>query len=150
MIGLVQRVSQASVTVQGEVIGQIDKGLLVLVCAQPQDTPATADKFLAKVLKMRIFADNDDKMNRSVQDIDGIGGAGGLLLVSQFTLAADISSGNRPGFKAAAAPELAKSLFDYLVEQAKVLHPQVQTGRFATDMQVALVNDGPVTIPMVI
>jgi D-aminoacyl-tRNA deacylase len=150
LIGLIQRVSQASVSVQGEVIGRIDKGLLVLVCAQPQDTPASADKFLSKVLKMRIFADDDDKMNRSVQDIDGAGGAGGLLLVSQFTLAADLSSGNRPGFKAAAAPDLAKYLFDYLVGQAKVLHPDVQTGRFATNMQVALVNDGPITIPMMV
>ena len=150
MIGLIQRVSQASVSVEGQVIGQIGKGLLVLVCAQPQDTPASTERFLAKVLKLRIFADENDKMNRSVQDIDGQGTPGGLLLVSQFTLAADVSGGNRPSFTAAAKPELARPLFDALVELAKAQHPIVQTGRFATDMQVALVNDGPITIPMVI
>lgn len=150
MIGLVQRVSQASVTVEGQVIGEIGKGLLVLVCAQPQDTEATADKFLAKLLKLRIFADDDDKMNRSVQDLDGNGLAGGLLLVSQFTLAADLAGGNRPSFKNAAPPEQARSLFDYLVARARQQHPIVQTGRFATDMKVALVNDGPITIPMFI
>ncbi len=148
MIGLIQRVSQASVSVEGQVIGQIGKGLLVLVCAQPQDSPASTERFLAKVLKLRIFADENDKMNRSVQDIDGQGTAGGLLLVSQFTLAADVSGGNRPSFTAAAKPELARPLFDALVELAKAQHPIVQTGRFATDMQVALVNDGPITIPL--
>lgn len=137
-------------TVQGQVIGEIGRGLLVLVCAQPQDTEATADKFLAKILKLRIFADDDDKMNRSVQDLDGQGTSGGLLLVSQFTLAADVSAGNRPGFKNAAPPEQARVLFDYLVAQARRLHPIVQTGRFATDMKVALINDGPITIPMVV
>jgi D-tyrosyl-tRNA(Tyr) deacylase len=148
LIGLIQRVSQASVSVEGQVIGQIGKGLLVLVCAQPQDSPASTERFLAKVLKLRIFADENDKMNRSVQDIDGQGTAGGLLLVSQFTLAADVSGGNRPSFTAAAKPELARPLFDALVELAKAQHPIVQTGRFATDMQVALVNDGPITIPL--
>ena len=148
MIGLIQRVSQASVSVEGQVIGQIGKGLLVLVCAQPQDSPASTERFLAKVLKLRIVADENDKMNRSVQDIDGQGTAGGLLLVSQFTLAADVSGGNRPSFTAAAKPELARPLFDALVELAKAQHPIVQTGRFATDMQVALVNDGPITIPL--
>ncbi len=150
MIGLVQRVRQASVTVQGEVIGQIGQGLLVLVCAQPADTEASAERFLAKVLKRRIFADDNDKMNRSVQDLDGKGTPGGLLLVSQFTLAADISGGNRPSFTAAAPPAQAKALFDHLIARAQALHPIVQTGRFATDMQVALVNDGPITIPMVV
>ena len=149
MIAVLQRVSQASVTVDGQVIGTIGQGLLVLVCAQPQDTEATADKFLAKILKLRIFADDDDKMNRSVQDLDGKGAPGGLLLVSQFTLAADLRAGNRPGFKNAAPPEQARALFDYLVEQARTLHPIVQTGRFATDMKVALINDGPITIPVV-
>lgn len=150
MIAVLQRVSQASVTVEGQVIGEIGKGLLALVCAQPQDTQATADKFLAKILKLRIFADEADKMNRSVQDLDGKGLAGGLLLVSQFTLAADLTGGNRPSFKNAAPPEQARALFDYLVAQARVAHPIVQTGRFATEMKVALVNDGPITIPMVV
>jgi D-tyrosyl-tRNA(Tyr) deacylase len=143
-------VSQASVTVDGQVIGEIGKGLLVLVCAQPQDTQATADKFLVKILKLRIFADDQDKMNRSVQDLDGKGSPGGLLLVSQFTLAADLSAGNRPGFKNAAPPDLARALFDYLVDQARTQHPIVQTGRFATDMKVALINDGPITIPLLV
>ena len=143
MIGLLQRVREARVEVAGEIVGRIGPGLLALVCAEQGDSEAQADKLLAKMLKLRIFSDEAGKMNRSVQDIGG-----GLLLVSQFTLAADTSSGNRPGFSQAAAPDEGRRLFDYVVERARALHPVVQTGRFATEMQVHLVNDGPVTIPM--
>jgi D-tyrosyl-tRNA(Tyr) deacylase len=143
MIAVLQRVSQASVRVDGEVIGQIGAGLLVLLCAEKGDAEAVADKMLAKILKLRIFGDAAGKMNWSVQDV-----AGGLLVVSQFTLAADVSSGTRPGFSGAAPPEDARRLYDYFVAQAQKVHPVVQSGRFAADMQVALVNDGPITIPM--
>jgi D-aminoacyl-tRNA deacylase len=148
MLALVQRVRRAQVTVDEAVVGKIDRGLLVLVCAEQGDTEAQADKLLAKLLKLRIFSDAEGKMNRSVQDLDGAGLHGGLLIVSQFTLAADTSGGNRPSFKAAAAPEDGRRLYDYVVAQARVAHPIVQTGIFAADMQVELVNDGPVTIPM--
>ena len=140
---LLQRVREARVEVDGEVIGAIDQGLLALVCAERGDSEAQADKLLAKMLKLRIFSDPAGKMNLSVQDIGG-----GLLLVSQFTLAADTSSGNRPGFSGAAAPDEGRRLYDYFVERARAAHPVVATGRFAADMQVHLVNDGPVTIPM--
>ena len=143
MIALLQRVREARVVVNGQTIGDIGNGLLVLVCAERGDTDAHADRLLAKVLKLRIFSDEQGKMNRSVQDVGG-----GLLIVSQFTLAADTSSGNRPGFSSAAAPDEGKRLYDYLVEQARAQHPTVQTGQFAADMQVHLVNDGPVTIPL--
>lgn len=143
MMSVVQRVRQARVEVAGQVVGAIDHGLLVLVCAEPGDATEQADKLLAKWLKLRIFSDAQGKMNRSVQDV-----AGGLLLVSQFTLAADCQGGNRPSFSQAAAPELGQQLYDYVVAQARRTHPLVQTGQFAADMQVHLVNDGPVTIPM--
>ena len=143
MIAVLQRVSEASVCVEGEVIGQIGAGILVLLCAEKGDTEAVADKMLAKMLKLRIFGDGAGKMNLSVQDV-----AGGLLVVSQFTLAADVSSGTRPGFSGAAAPDDARSLYDHFVAQAQKDHPVVQTGRFAADMKVALINDGPITIPM--
>ena len=143
MIAILQRVSQASVQVDGQVIGQIGAGLLVLLCAEKGDTDAVADKMLAKMLKLRIFSDDAGKMNRSVQDIGG-----GLLVVSQFTLAADVTGGNRPSFTQAAAPDEGLRLYDHFVAQARTQHPLVQTGRFAADMQVALVNDGPITIPM--
>ncbi len=143
MKAVLQRVRQASVTVDGEQIGAIGQGLLVLLCAERGDGELQADKMLTKILRLRIFADADDKMNRSVQDV-----AGGLLLVSQFTLAADTSSGNRPGFSSAAAPVDGRRLFDYFVLQARLAHADVQTGRFAANMQVSLVNDGPVTIPL--
>lgn len=143
MISVLQRVSEARVEIAGEVVGQIGPGLLVLLCAEPDDTEAVGEKLLTKVLKLRIFGDAAGKMNLSVQDI-----AGGLLIVSQFTLAADIKSGNRPGFTAAAPPALGESLYDRFVEAARALHPQVATGRFGADMQVHLVNDGPVTIPL--
>lgn len=143
MKAVLQRVSEARVAVEGEVIGEIGQGLLVLLCAERGDTEAIADKLLAKMLKLRIFADEAGKMNRSLQDIGG-----GLLLVSQFTLAADTSGGNRPSFGQAAAPDEGRRLYDHFVAQARAAHPLVQTGRFAADMQVQLVNDGPVTIPM--
>ena len=140
---LIQRVTRASVSVGNETIGAIGPGLLVLLCAERGDTDAVADKLLAKLLKLRIFSDEAGKMNRSVQDV-----AGGLLIVSQFTLAADTSGGNRPSFTGAAAPDEGRRLYEHFVAQARSAHPVVQTGRFAADMQVALVNDGPVTIPM--
>ena len=143
MMALLQRVSEASVRVDGEVIGQIGHGLLVLLCAEKGDTEAVADKLLLKLLKLRIFGDEAGKMNRSVQDVGG-----GLLLVSQFTLAADVAGGNRPSFTHAAAPEEGRRLYAHFVAQAQKVHPVVQTGRFAADMKVSLVNDGPVTIPM--
>ena len=148
MQALIQRVARAHVEVAGEAVGRIGPGMLVLVCAEPADSEATADKLLAKLLKLRIFGDADGKMNRSVQDLDGAGTPGGLLLVSQFTLAADTRSGTRPGFSAAAEPMLARRLFDHLVARARAAHPEVAAGRFATEMQVHLVNDGPITIPM--
>ena len=143
MQALIQRVTHASVSVGNETIGAIGPGLLVLLCAERGDTDAVADKLLAKLLKLRIFSDEAGKMNRSVQDV-----AGGLLIVSQFTLAADTSGGNRPSFTGAAAPDEGRRLYEHFVAQARSTHPVVQTGRFAADMQVALVNDGPVTIPM--
>jgi D-tyrosyl-tRNA(Tyr) deacylase len=148
MIGLIQRVRRASVTIDGVVNGQIGAGLLVLVCAEQGDTPAQADKLLTKILKLRIFSDTQGKMNRCVQDLDGAGLHGGLLVVSQVTLAADTTGGNRPSFTQAAGPELGRTLYDYFVQQARALHSDVATGVFAADMQVDLVNDGPVTIPM--
>lgn len=144
MLALVQRVAEASVTVDGEVVGAIGPGLLVLVCAQPFDTEASADRLLDKLLKLRIFGDDAGRMNRALPQVDG----GGLLLVSQFTLAADTTGGNRPSFTGAAEPGLARRLFDHLVARAQARHPRVASGRFATHMRVALVNDGPVTLPL--
>ncbi|MBA3595461.1 MAG: D-aminoacyl-tRNA deacylase [Pseudomonadota bacterium] len=143
MISVIQRVSQARVLVGGEVTGEITTGLLVLLCAERGDGEAEAERLLAKILKLRVFSDQAGKMNRSVQDV-----AGGLLVVSQFTLAADVSGGNRPSFTGAAGPDEGRRLYDYFVARAQLAHPLVQTGRFATDMQVQLVNDGPVTIPL--
>lgn len=143
MISVIQRVSQARVLVGGDVTGEIGIGLLVLLCAERGDSEAQADRLLAKILKLRIFSDPAGKMNLSVQDV-----AGGLLVVSQFTLAADVSGGNRPSFTGAALPDEGRRLYDYFVVQAGKAHPVVQTGRFAADMQVQLVNDGPVTIPL--
>ena len=143
MISVLQRVREARVDVEGQTVGAIGAGLLVLVCAERGDTDAEADKLLAKILKLRIFSDAAGKMNQSVQDIGG-----GLLLVSQFTLAAETTGGNRPSFTQAAAPDDGRRLYDYLVAQARKVHPVVATGQFAADMQVHLVNDGPVTIPL--
>ena len=143
-----QRVSEARVEIEGQVAGEIGPGLLVLVCAERGDTEVQGDKLLAKLLKLRIFSDEVGKMNHSVQNLDGQGTVGGLLIVSQFTLAADTASGNRPGFTGAAAPEEGRRLYDYFVAQARLAHPTVETGQFGADMKVHLVNDGPVTIPL--
>jgi D-tyrosyl-tRNA(Tyr) deacylase len=145
MLALVQRVREAKVVVDGRTTGEIGRGLLVLVCAERGDSELQSGKLLAKLLKLRIFSDEAGKMNRSVQDV-----AGGLLLVSQFTLAADTSGGNRPSFTNAAPPEDGRRLYDGFVAMARAAHPLVQTGEFAADMQVHLVNDGPVTIPMTV
>ena len=143
MIALVQRVARAHVEVDGITVGAIGPGLLALICAEPSDDEALADKLAAKLLKLRIFADASGKMNLSLTDVNG-----SLLVVSQFTLAADVSSGNRPGFVGAAAPELGRRLYDRVVEAARSLHPKVACGEFGAAMQVHLVNDGPVTIPI--
>ena len=143
MQALIQRVSQASVSVAGRVIGAIGPGLLVLLCAERGDDEAVADKLLAKLLKLRIFSDAAGKMNLSLQDTGG-----GLLVVSQFTLAADTSGGNRPSFTRAAPPDEGRRLYEHFVAQARAAHPVVATGEFGADMQVHLVNDGPVTIPL--
>jgi len=149
MIALIQRVRRAEVRVaRGEserVTGAIGQGLLALVCAERGDTEASADKLLAKLLGYRVFSDAAGKMNLSVQNVDGNGTPGGLLLVSQFTLAADTNSGLRPSFTPAAPPEEGRRLFDYFVAAAREKHPIVETGEFGADMQVSLVNDGPVT-----
>lgn len=140
MKGLLQRVRGARVEVDGKIVGSIDQGLMVLVGVEPQDTQASADKLLHKLLNYRVFSDADGKMNLSLRDV-----AGGLLLVSQFTLAADTKSGMRPSFSKAAPPALGAQLFDYLLKQAKTSHAVVESGQFGADMQVHLVNDGPVT-----
>jgi D-aminoacyl-tRNA deacylase len=143
VIALIQRVRGAHVDVHNVRVGEIGHGLLVFVCAEPHDTDAQADRLVDKLLKLRVFADEAGKMNRSVQDVQG-----GLLIVSQFTLAADVAGGNRPSFSAAAPPALGRALYERVVERACELHPQVACGEFGADMQVHLVNDGPVTIPM--
>jgi len=143
VIALLQRVASARVEVAGKLIGAIGPGLLMLVCAEPDDSDAIADKLVAKVLKLRIFSDEAGKMNRSLADIGG-----GLLLVSQFTLAADVAGGNRPSFTGAAGAELGRRLYERVLATARASHPQVECGEFGADMQVHLVNDGPVTIPI--
>jgi len=148
MMAVLQRVSHARVDVTGRRVGEIGPGLLVLLCAERGDTEAQSDKLLAKILKLRIFSDADGKMNHNVQNLDGLGQMGGLLVVSQFTLAADASGGNRPSFTAAAGPDEGRRLYEYFVQQARCAHPVVETGEFAADMQVHLINDGPVTIPL--
>ena len=146
MIALIQRVRRAEVRVGDRVTGAIDAGLLALVCAERGDTDAAADRLLAKVLGYRVFGDANGKMNLSVQNLDGAGRVGGLLLVSQFTLAADTAKGLRPGFSTAAPPEQGRRLFDALVQAARDEFGAVGTGVFGADMQVSLTNDGPVTI----
>lgn len=143
MKAILQRVANARVDIAGETVGAIDAGLLILLCAERGDGDALADRMLAKILKLRIFPDEAGKMNRSVQDIGG-----GLLVVSQFTLAADVSGGNRPSFTLAAPPDEGRRLYEYFVAQARAAHPVVATGEFGADMQVHLLNDGPVTIPL--
>lgn len=143
MIALVQRVLCADVVVAGMSVGAIAHGLLVFVCAEPDDTEALADRFVAKLLKLRIFGDAAGKMNRSVVDVNG-----GLLIVSQFTLAADVSGGNRPSFTGAADPELGRYIYEHVLASARRVHPQVASGEFGAAMQISLINDGPVTIPI--
>lgn len=143
MIALVQRVQEARVEVEGRNVGAIGVGLLVFVCAEPADDDAAAQRLVAKLLKLRIFGDEAGKMNRSVQDV-----AGSLLIVSQFTLAADTSSGNRPSFTGAAPPALGRALYARVLELAHASGLPVAAGEFGADMQVHLVNDGPVTIPL--
>jgi D-tyrosyl-tRNA(Tyr) deacylase len=143
MRALIQRVSEASVTVDGDVLGSINAGLLILICAMQGDTEAQADKLAAKIAKLRIFKDEDGRMNRSVADIGG-----SALVISQFTLAADTSRGNRPGFSSAAVPEDGNRLYDYFADQVTAQGIPVAKGRFGADMKVQLLNDGPVTIWM--
>lgn len=140
MIGLLQRVTQASVSVDGQVVGAIERGLMVLVGVERNDTETQADRLLQRLLGYRVFPDAEDKMNLSLKDVQG-----GLLLVPQFTLAADTRKGARPSFSSAASPELGQQLFDYLITQARSEHSTVATGQFGADMQVTLTNDGPVT-----
>ncbi|WP_110693173.1 D-aminoacyl-tRNA deacylase [Salinicola halophyticus] len=140
MRALIQRVSQASVSVDGELLGQIDQGLLALIGVAADDTPAHADRLLHKLLNYRVFADEEGRMNRNLQQVGG-----GLLLVSQFTLVAATDKGLRPSFSSAAPPEHGRALFDHLVAQARQSWPDTATGRFGANMQVALINDGPVT-----
>jgi len=143
MLALVQRVALARVEVAGRVTGEIGRGLLVFVCAEPADDDALADKLVAKLLKLRVFADDAGKMNRNVVDVQG-----GLLVVSQFTLAADVSGGNRPSFTGAAPPAQGRRLYERVLATARAQHARVAAGEFGADMQVHLVNDGPVTIPI--
>jgi len=140
LIALLQRVTQAAVVVDGQTIGAINTGLLVLLCAERGDSEKEADALMAKLLAYRMFSDDAGKMNRSVIDVDG-----GILLVPQFTLAADTQSGTRPSFTPAAMPDEGRRLFDYFVAQARASHPIVETGAFGAHMQVSLINDGPVT-----
>ena len=140
MLGLVQRVNKASVEVDGKTVGAIDKGILLLLGIEKNDSEKSADKLLDKLLAYRIFSDEQGKMNCSVQQVNG-----GILVVSQFTLAADTRKGLRPSFSSAASPLLAQQLYDYFVTRLRARHADVATGIFAADMQVSLVNDGPVT-----
>ena len=142
MIGLIQRVTRADVRVNGEVVGAIERGILALIGVRKGDDTAAADRLLERLVSYRIFPDAEGRMNLSLRDI---GTAGGLLLVPQFTLAADTHKGTRAGFSTAAAPEVARGLFDYLLGNAKATHPLVSAGIFGAYMQVSLINDGPVT-----
>jgi len=143
VIGLLQRVAWARVEVDGEAVGAIGPGLLAFVCAEPDDGDPQVQRFVDKLLRLRIFGDDAGRMNRSVQDTGGA-----LLIVSQFTLAADTRSGTRPGFSAAAAPEQGRALYEAVLAEARRRHPVVESGRFGAAMQVSLLNDGPVTIPL--
>jgi D-tyrosyl-tRNA(Tyr) deacylase len=143
VIALLQRVAEARVEIEGRQVGRIGRGLLLFVCAEPDDGEAIADRLVDKVLRLRIFADAAGKMNLDLATVGG-----GLLVVSQFTLAADTASGNRPGFSRAAAPELGRRLYERVVATARSRHAEVASGEFGADMKVHLVNDGPVTIPL--
>ena len=138
---VIQRVSEASVTIDGEVRGKIDKGFVVLIGVGQGDTKEIADKYIKKLLNMRIFEDAEGKTNLALKDVDGQ-----LLLISQFTLYANCKKGNRPSFVDAGAPDMASALYDYIVEECRKVVPIVETGEFAADMKVALVNDGPFTV----
>ncbi len=140
MKGLIQRVKHASVVVDGETVGEIGPGILLLLGVEKGDDPALADKLLDKVLKYRIFSDDQGKMNLGLKEVGG-----GLLIVSQFTLVADTRKGLRPSFSSGASPELGEKIYNYFVEQAEIQHPDVATGRFGADMKVSLLNNGPVT-----
>lgn len=143
MITIIQRVSQAKVTVDGTDIGVIGHGIMALVAVEKTDGKPQADRLLERILNYRIFADADDKMNLSLRDIEG-----GLLIVPQFTLAADTQKGNRPSFTSAAPPEMGRELFGYFRQQAGAIYPNCQFGQFGADMKVALINDGPVTFTL--
>lgn len=145
MIGLLQRVTRASVTVDEHVVGEIGHGLLVLVGVEHGDSNAQVERLLERLLGYRVFPDVNGKMNLSLRDLAEKGGEAGLLLVPQFTLAADTQKGMRPGFSSAASPEQGEELFDYLLTRAKHLHTTLSSGRFGANMQVSLINDGPVT-----
>ncbi len=140
MIGLLQRVSQASVNIDNTTVASINSGLLVLIGIEKSDTQSNAEKLFDKIINYRVFADSEDKMNLSLKDTNG-----GLILVPQFTVAADTQKGLRPSFSNAAAPNQAKPLFDYLIEHANEQYNAVGSGVFSADMQVSLINDGPVT-----
>lgn len=143
MITIIQRVTTSNVSVDGEVIGKIGRGIMALVAVEPNDNEKSAERLLERILNYRIFPDAEGRMNLALKDIDG-----GLLLVPQFTLAADTRKGNRPSFSGAATPEHGKRLFDYLLARAKETHPVVASGSFGADMQVFLINDGPVTFTL--
>ena len=143
MITVIQRVSSSKVSIDQQITGQIDRGIMALLAVEKADTQKDAERLLERILNYRIFPDQNDRMNLSLKDING-----GLLLIPQFTLAADTGKGNRPSFTAAAAPEKGRALFDYLVGLAKKIHPLVACGRFGANMQVTLVNDGPVTFTL--
>jgi D-aminoacyl-tRNA deacylase len=145
VIALVQRVTRAAVSVGGECVGAIGAGLLVFVCAEPADDAAIADRLVERLLKLRVFSDAAGKMNRSLVDVGG-----GLLVVSQFTLAAELSGGNRPSFSGAAPAAQGRALYERVLAAARARHPVVEAGVFGAEMQVELVNDGPVTIPLVL
>ncbi|WP_305906937.1 D-aminoacyl-tRNA deacylase [Methylomarinum sp. Ch1-1] len=143
MISIIQRVSEANVSVDGITIGAIDQGIMALVAVEKEDSEKQADRLLERILNYRIFADADDKMNLSLRDIEG-----GLLIVPQFTLAADTQKGNRPSFASAATPEKGRQLFDYFRQRAETIYPASRFGRFGADMKVSLINDGPVTFTL--
>ena len=156
MKALIQRVRQARVEVDGETVGDIGVGLLVLVCAEHEDTEAQADKLVTRLLKLRVFSDEGGKMNRDLLDLQAAHEADpsrpvpGLLVVSQFTLAADTRSGHRPSFTGAAPAAQGRALYERVLDQARAQFPRVAAGVFGADMQVHLINDGPVTIPMTV
>ena len=143
MISIIQRVTTAKVTVNNQDIGKIDTGIMALVAVEKEDTQKDAERLLERILNYRIFADSNERMNLSLRDING-----GLLLVPQFTLAADTQKGNRPSFTSAAPPEKGRQLFEYLQHLAKSTYPNVQSGQFGADMQVSLINNGPVTFTL--